>query len=147
MYPIDESTVVEDDVLGIVTEIQYRWPNLKIQYLDPERFADITDAPYRIIEQLPNGDINVVLQVWTLDRRVIDYLHQHNSHAVDIQAAIERENAKARKAQEAAKAEAFGERRDIIEHAFRSPKMTYTYDDPDTGEAKKFVDEGTGRVE
>lgn len=91
---------VDDDLYGIVSEIKRLWPNLTVQYLDPDR-AGLSDPPYRIVEHTQTGPVQV-MAVWALDSTVLDRLHMSNSQRVDIEALVDKENARV-KAQEKAK--------------------------------------------
>jgi len=66
---------VEHSVLGIVQEINRRYNGrVKVQYLDPDRFAELTDAPYRIVEVRDDGQEDLIFSVWQLDGRVLNKL-------------------------------------------------------------------------
>ncbi len=112
---------IDDDLLGIVTEIRERF-DVRVKYLDPDAHREITDAPYVITDQQDN----VILTVWHLDRRVIDKLYQMQD-IQQVQKNYELAQA-ANKAELARKAEeARAPAKDLMLRAFKSPKSTYTF--------------------
>jgi hypothetical protein len=115
---------VDDDVMGIVSEIRDRWPELTVQYLDPDRFPELTDTPYRIVEASSGC---VVLGVWQLDRRVIDQLSLRDKSKAELVKLFNKEEELAKKKREAVGAEVRAENRDVLDHVFASPKGTYTF--------------------
>jgi hypothetical protein len=135
---------VEDDLFGVVKEIMRIWPNLRVQYLDPDR-ALLSDAPYRIVEELKTGELKQVFSVWSLDSSVIDRLHAIDSHrGIDIEALVEAENAKVRKNQEAKAQEELAAGADIVASAvghFRQGKLEFQYTN-DHGDKRVIREDG-----
>jgi len=131
-----EVVQVDDDVMGIVSEIRDRWPELTVQYLDPDRFAEITDTPYRIVE-VDTG--YCVLGVWQLDRRVIDQLSLRDLSRRELDELFKKEDEQVKKDKQAVGAEVRAEKRDVLEHIFRSPKGSYSFKN-DEGETVTVKD-------
>lgn len=124
-FIVMNGALIEKDVLGIAAEVNRRWPNLRVQYLDPNAGYGIPEAPYQIIETCKDGVDRPVFQVWELNGEVLTKLEAINTHQVDLDAVIERSNRQAKRAQERAAAD---ERMDSHEKAaavIRSPKDTY----------------------
>ena len=115
---------VEDDVMGVVNEIHDRWPELRVQYLDPDRFPELTDAPYIIVDTQRD---HVVMKVWELNRSVINQLWLMDVQNTNLQALFEVEAAKIAKETAAKKQEETEERQDILLSTFRSPKGSYSF--------------------
>lgn len=132
-----ELAEVDDDLFGIVNEIRFRYPNLKVQFADPSR-CGVQDPPYRIVERTATGDVQV-LAVWNLDRRTLDQLELMNSHNVDIEKLIEDTNAKIKKEQEYKTEQTNLEGADILTsmvNHFQKGKLQYEYDN---GNEKRIV--------
>lgn len=134
---------VDDDMFGIVKEIMRLWPNLRVQYGDPDRLG-VGDPPYRIVELTPTGPVQV-MGVWSLDASVLDKLHMANSQRFDIEALIDKENAKIKAEKEAKEAETDAAGADLlgsIVNHFNHGKMEYKYTD-DQGEKRIVREDGT----
>lgn len=125
-----EIVEVDDDVMGVVTEIRDRWPDLTVKYLDPDQHADLTDTPYIIVDSQGRK----VMGIWQLDRRVIDQLALRDKSARELHQLVTCEEEKARKEREAAKREDREEAKDIMLHVFKSPKGSYSFKNPETDE-------------
>jgi hypothetical protein len=140
--PLGELVEVPSDLFKIKDEIEYRWTNLKVQYLDPDR-AGVVDPPYRIIEMTPTGTVQV-LAVWELNPLVVDQLHMMNSHAgIDVQAELEKHNAKVKANKAYEHDQVNSERAEISASAishFGKGKIQFNYTN-DTGE-KRIIQEG-----
>lgn len=134
-----ELAEVDDDLFGIVNEIRFRYPNLKVQFADPSR-CGIQDPPYRIVERTAKGDVQV-LAVWSLDRRTLDQLALMDSHNVDIQKLVEETNAKIKKEQEYKTDQENLEGADVVTsmiNHFQKGKIEFKYD---KGTEKRIVRE------
>lgn len=127
---------VDDDLMGIVSEIRDRWPDLDVKYLDPDRFPELTDAPYIIVDQAGH----TVMRVWELNRTVIDQLMLRDQSAKELHKLITREEEKAKREREAKKQEVREERKDLLKHVVRSPKGSYSFKD-DEGEKRVIKDD------
>jgi len=117
---------VESDVLGIVEEIRRRFPVLDVQFLDPGRFEEITDAPYRIIEHCADGFDRVVFATWTLDRRVIDRIHEADTLRGSILDRIDANNNHLREREKQRFRERLDEAADLAAHVLRA-RTTYSF--------------------
>lgn len=118
-----EIVEIDDDVMGVVSEIRDRWPDLTVQYLDPDRFPDLTDTPYIIVDSQGRK----VTGVWKLDRSIIDQLALRDKSARELLQLITREEEKAKKEREAKKREDREEAKDVMLHVFKSPKGSYSF--------------------
>lgn len=134
---------VDDDLFGIVSEIKRLWPNLTVQYLDPDR-AGLSDPPYRIVENTANGPVQV-MGVWALDASVLDRLHLANSQRFDIEALVDKENAKVKAAEQVAEEETNAQGADLLSSVlnhFNHGKLEFKYTD-DQGEKRIVREDGT----
>lgn len=128
-----EGATVERDVLGIIAEIQRRWPELKIQYLNPDRTSEPGDAPWRIVETCKDGVDRLVCSVWQLDNRVIDRIHAADMLNPGFLAKIDAQNAAVRLNMERRFREEMDEAKDVVAHIARSPKGRYSAPTADGG--------------
>lgn len=133
---------IPGDMFGIVEEIAFRWPNLKVQFLNPQR-ANIEDAPYRVVEMTPNGP-RTVCDVWELDRRLIDRLHLMDSAKIDVLGALEAHNAKAKANETAKRDEYLGQGSDLIKSTvtqFGKGKLEFNYTN-EAGQKRVITEHG-----
>jgi len=121
---------VEQDVLGIVEEIRKRWPVLDVQFLDPGRFEELTDAPYRIIEHCADGFDRVVFSTWTLDKRVLDRIYAADTLRGSILDRIDSNNNHLRAGEKQRFAERVAEAHDLAVHALKA-RTTYKFRNSD----------------
>lgn len=138
---------IDHDVLGVVAEIQRRWPNLRIQYLDPDSTVDLVDAPYQVVEKDRAGVDRVIKQVWSLDSSLIDDLAMFDSFAgFDLQAHLDKADAKKRKVETDAWEERKGQMRELTTDLSKSTKDTWTFVDPETEKKVKTRQAGPHEV-
>src|SRR4051812_7571593 len=120
MVKLDESTVIEHDVLNIIQQIAEYDHNIKVQYLD--RAASAGDAPWRIIERCKDGEWRVIFYAWQMDQRVLDRIRMADCHAVDILSSVDSHNVSLRQREGRRFQERMGEAADITIHILKSPK-------------------------
>jgi hypothetical protein len=138
-YVIIAGQAFERDMLGVVGEIQYRWPNLRVQYLDPDSAKGLVDAPYQIVERTRDGRERVVLQVWAMDQTVLDKLHMMDQANVDVQKLYDDQVAKAKAERDAKKAEESGKAQDLLATGAKhlsSGKLRFTFRDEESGDLR-----------
>lgn len=126
---LDESTVVERDVLNIIQRVMEYDPNLKVQYL--ERAASAGDAPWRIIERCRDGEYRVIFYAWQMDERVLERIRSADCFSVDVMSGMESNNASLRQLEGRRFQEQMDEAKDIVEHILNSSKGRYTFKNPD----------------
>jgi hypothetical protein len=142
-FVVIHGALVEKDVLGVVQEIQRRWPNLRVQFLDPDAVPDLLDAPFQIVETDMTGRDRIVLAVWTLDNAVISHLEAIDSHqGYDLNAALDKANAKAKKAEQDQWSNLRGSATELVAGVVGSTKDTYSFTDAETG--RKITTRTTG---
>lgn len=141
---LPDGSLIERDVLGIVQSISERYgQRVRIQYLDPNQIAGISDAPYRILEYVQETDTvpahyEVLFSVWQLDQRVLDQLalmdtHKNFSILAEMDKEYEREQRRIQKEAD----DQFEEALELSKAAFRTDK-TFTFKD-DQGNLVKLT--------
>lgn len=126
---LDDGSLIERDVLGIVERIRAYDENLNVQYLDPASASGVTEAPYRIIERCRDNEWRVVFAVWTLDETVLQRIYAADSAKLDVLANLSANNMVARMNEQRRYREDMEDMKDKIQHAFASPKTTYSFKD------------------
>jgi hypothetical protein len=125
--------VVEEDLLGVIGEIQSRWPELKVQYLDPSHFAEPGEAPWRVVEACKDGVDRLVCQVWELDKRVIDRIAAADMYDPSYLKNLETQNILAKMDSERRFREEMDLADDITKHVIKSNKGRYSFPAADGG--------------
>lgn len=153
LVELSSGAYCEDDVLRIVERIREYDPNLNVKYCDPDT-AQMTDAPYIIVELCPDGIERTIMQVWDLDARILERLYAADTKRHDILARLDVNNAAAKERQQRRyKEEVLGEAKDQTLAILRSPKGSYSLPGPVSGTQTvfdshiptKIVDPKTGR--
>ena len=139
LVELSEGTWIEEDLYDIVRRVQQYDPNLKVQYLDPERTGNLTDAPYRILESCPDGIWRIVFGVWELDERVLERLFKSDTQRGNILQGIDSSNLLAQKEQDRRYQDEQDALNELVADTLRSPKDTYTAKNPVTGEKHEFT--------
>lgn len=124
---LDDSSIVEHDVLNIIQQIMAYDDNLKVQYL--ERNANAGDAPWRVIERCKDGEWRIIFYAWQMDERVLDRIRLCDCHAVDVLSSMDSRNASLRRLEGRRFQERIDEAHDLTTHILRSPKGRYTFKD------------------
>lgn len=122
---LEDGSLVERDVLGIVERICQYDENLKVQYL--ERAAAAGDAPWRVIEQCNDGEWRVLFYAWEMDQRVLDRIHLADMRYRDVFGDMDVNNASLRSREGRRFQESLEEANDITAHILKSPKGRYTF--------------------
>lgn len=122
----------ESDLLGVIGEIQSRWPELRVQFIDPAK-AEPGDAPWRIVEDCKDGFTRMVMSVWELDKRVIDRLFAADMHNPDFLKNLDDINAAVRKDQQRRFRDEMDEVKEIVKFVAESPKGRVTAPTADGG--------------
>lgn len=145
LIPLDDNTFIEAKALDVVEEIMARWPNLRVQYLNPDHFSDITDAPYRVIEFDKMNEPHVVLQVWEMDSSVITKLQAMSAQAMDLAKIVDEANAKMKAERDKAFRDEMDAKKDIALTAWKKAGSKFSYTDTD-GTKKVFINDEHGRA-
>lgn len=118
---------VERDVLGVVEEIRRLWPVLDVQFLDPGRFEELTDAPYRVIEKCKDGFDRVVLTAWTLDKSILERIWAADNLRGSVLDRIDANNNHLRDGEKQRFKERLAEAADLAQHILNNPKTSYSF--------------------
>lgn len=135
---------IDDDVAHIIQTIRELWPSLVVQVYecdDPVLVSPKT-APYQIVERVGDRDF-FVMDVWSLDNRVIEKLHMLDKQRRGIQTLediVQQENAKRRQELKKPWEERKELGKDLMVHMAKNPKTSYTFKDPDSGDIHKVSD-------
>ena len=127
LVELAQGMYVQADTLNIVEKIRERYPTLDVQYLDPNRFPDLTDAPYKIVEHCPDGHTRTVFTTWSLDELVLERIYAADTRKHDVLGIIERKNAEAEASSQQRFRDRLAEQSDILIHALKSPKSSYSF--------------------
>ncbi len=133
---------MEEDVFRVVKEIQDRFPELSIKYLedDPRKPISLRDAPYIIVENCLDGVERIVKRVWQLNSTLIDELYMMRNQTVkELETAIDKANAAVKKEKQTAFDEKRDAAKDVVKHVLKSPKTSYTFRNAE-GELVKVTD-------
>lgn len=130
---------VDDDVAHVVSEIRRLWPELDVQYVEN---PSLDQKPYRIIERTKDGRVVPVVDVWQLDNRLLDILHEADTHkhGVNILTKLDKNN----EAVKTALTKSFDGWRevfvDLIKTMGHHQGGTFTFKNPHTDEIVKVTD-------
>jgi hypothetical protein len=104
---------VEGDVLGVISEITLRWPELHV-------FWDDVDEHWVVAEVQANGDESLTTTAKELDQRLIDRLAASRDLSADqLLKQIDDHNAKIEREQDHRLAEAAGDLGERLIHALK----------------------------
>lgn len=122
-------------VVHVAMEIETRYPDLQLGYLNPNHpEAHFADAPWVVYRK---NDRAIVLTAFECDNRILERLAITPEKALEIVRLHEQ----AEKAERQRKAEELrAENRDVLLHAFKNPKTTWTYEGRD-GEVHTVSDD------
>lgn len=137
LIQLAEGVVVEEDTLHIAEKIKAYDPNLRVQFVEPSR-AEFGDAPWRVVERCPDGFDRVALYAWELDERVLDRIRMADTNQVDVLAALNASNNRARDDEQRRYREDVAAVNEMVQGVLASPKDTYTATNPVTGQRHKF---------
>lgn len=121
---IAEGMLVEQDALRIAQRIKEYDPNLTLQFL--ESADSVSEPPFRVIEHCKDGLDRVAFTAWTLDERLLQRIYAGDNTKHDIDALMTKQNAAAKKAEEAKAKEAIDEAGDMVKSIIKSPRTRYT---------------------
>lgn len=135
---------IDDDVAHVIQTIRELWPSLVVQVFESDDPALVhpKTAPYQIIERVGDKDF-FVMDVWSLDHRVIEKLHMLDKQRRGIQTLediVQQENKKRREELRKPWEERKELGEDLIVSMGKNSKTSYTFKDPDTNETHKVSD-------
>ena len=126
LIPLADGSLVESDVLRIVEKIQEYDENLVLKYCPPS-VADLTDAPYALFEKCKDGIERLVFYIWELNDTVIERIYLADNNHRNVQAAIDKNNAKVKYDINKRYQEKLEECGDIVKSYLKSPKGRWAF--------------------
>lgn len=123
---LSDGSVCTDDVIGVVEKIRAYDNTLDVLYLDPDRFPDLTDAPYIIVKKQPDGRHVRIFSCWELTEEVYQRILFADTFKHDVQKMMDDHNAKLRKEIKAGRDDQLGEMTDKVGHLLKTPKTSYS---------------------
>lgn len=139
-----DGNVIERDALHIAERINEYDEKLTLMCLDPDK-AGINDAPFLVLEQLPNGTQTVAFEAWELDDRLLERIYNADQRRFDALITIEKMQNAVRKDNERRYKEVQEERKDIMLAAVVNKKSSFTVLNKE-GDKVKINDEGPRTV-
>ena len=124
-YVLVDGQIVERDALHIAERIHEYDENLELVCLDPDK-AGINDAPFLVLELLPNGTRTVAFEAWSLDERLLERIYNADKRRVDSLVLIDDMMKKKRLDNEKRYQERSDERKDIMLSALVNQKTTFS---------------------
>ena len=146
LVELSQGMYVEADALNIVEKIRERYPTLDVQYLDPNRFPDLTDAPYRIVERCPDGYTRIVFTTWKLDELVLERIYAADTRKHNVLDILETNNRRAEEASKQRFRDRLAEQTDVMMHVLKSPKGTYSFTKEGPAGVEKVVIKDRGNT-
>lgn len=124
-FVVIDGQIVERDALNIAEKIREYDENLELMCLDPDK-AGVNDAPFVVLEKLPNGTMTVAFEAWQLDDRLLERIYQADGRRLDTLAHIEGVLSKPRRDNERRYAEKREENKELMLAVFKSEKSSFT---------------------
>lgn len=131
--------LVEQDVLNVVEKLRAYDPNIVVTMLDPARADSLSDTPYMIMEECPDGLRRPIMGVWALDDSVVERVIACDRHRFDVLRQLDANNMAARLQEQRRYDEEVSALSDMVQGVLKSPKDTYTAKNPVTGEDHTFT--------
>ena len=127
---------VDDDVAHIIQQVGEHFPELSVRYCEN---PGLGEAPYMVIERLPNGLEMPVMTCWQLDNRLLEVLHQADMSKHDVQKIMDQKNARARMLIQDKQQYWRDYVRDVIVTAANHSGSSFTFKDPREGHEGEIV--------
>lgn len=124
-YVVVDGNIVERDALNIAERINEYDDSLELVCLDPA-LAGINDAPFLVLEKLPNGTRTVAFEAWSLDDRLLERIYNADQRRTDCLATLEGMIKKKRDINEKRYQETKDERKEKMLATLVNPKSTYS---------------------
>lgn len=142
-HHVIDGVLVEDDALKIAQAIKDYDPKLNLVCLDPsDPDVKFTSAPFMVIQEMPNGTYEKVLEAWELDQRILQRVWAADHTKTNQLAALEAMEARFQKEAENARKEAVGDKTQMAIAALKNPKSSFTYRKKETGDLITVNDHG-----
>jgi hypothetical protein len=128
LIELSQGVLVEEDIYNVVEKLRNYDPNLRVKFLNDATRSLVGDAPYAIFELCPDGIERLVFTVWELDDRVLERLYNADNARNNVLVDIDNNNLLVKKINDRRYQERNLEIKDIMKHAFSSPKGSYSFE-------------------
>lgn len=135
-----DGALVERDCLRIAEAVKAYDENLEILCLDPQRAADVTEAPYVLVEKCKDGEYRRIKSYWQLDERILADVEAADCQRHDLIAVINGRNERVKRERDRRYKELREEQLEVVKHIAGMKSQT-TVTDPRTGEKVRFYDD------
>lgn len=126
-YIVVDGNIVERDAYRIVERIHEYDENLSVIVLDPET-ANLSDAPFLVVELKPDGTYQRVIEAWQLDERILERLWAADQRKFDSLETLAKLEMKKKKDTEDRYREAIGDGLEMAVAALKSEKSTFSFE-------------------
>lgn len=138
-----DGVFVEDDALKIAQQIHDYDPKLTLICLDPnDPDVKFTSAPFMVIQEMPDGTYEKVLEAWELDARVLQRVWAADFTKANQLEAMDAMEARFKKEQEDQRREAIGAKTEMAIAAFKNPTSSFSFVKEETGDLVTIHDRG-----
>jgi hypothetical protein len=132
---------VESDTLRIAQAVKDYDENLEVICLDPARpGVKITSAPFMVIQRMPNGTFQKVLEAWELDNRVLERIWLADQHKNNQLQTLEQMEKAIREGQEKRYREALDEANELSLDIIVSKASAYSFKNKEGDKVKIHED-------
>lgn len=125
-FLVIDGQMVERDALHIAERITEYDENLSLMCLDPDK-ADINDAPFVVLERLPNGTLCKVMEAWELDERILERIYACDHRRVDSLQLLNEMAKRERADNERRYKERLNESKELAVAILKSDKTGYSF--------------------
>jgi hypothetical protein len=122
---LSDGSYCSQDLYGVVEKIRNYDDTLDVLYLDPDKFPDMTDAPYIIVKKQPDGRQVRIFSCWELNEEVYQRLLFADTFKQDVLKMMDDHNRKLQKEIDAKRDEVLSEAGDQTKHLLANSKTTY----------------------
>lgn len=119
---------VQDDALRVAQAVHDYDENLIVICLDPTHpDVKITDAPFVVMQRMPNGSYQKVLEAWELDNRVLERIWLSDQHRNNQLQTLEQMEKSIREGQEKRYRETLDEAKELALDVIVSKASSYSF--------------------
>jgi hypothetical protein len=134
--------LVEADALRVAQAIHDYDENLEVICLDPDLpGVKVTSAPFMVVQRMPNGTYQKVLEAWELDDRMIERVYAADQHHTNTFQTLEQMEKAAREGAEKRYRESMDEANELALGVIASRYSSYSFKNKE-GDKVKIHEEG-----
>jgi len=135
--------LVEQDALRVAQSIKDYDENLEVICLDPDKpGVKCTSAPFMVVQRMPNGTYQKVLEAWELDDRVIERIWAADQHKNNQWQTLEQMEKAIREGAEKRYREAMDEANELALGVIASKYSSYSFKNKE-GDKIKIREKGS----